>query len=113
MPSAFKLGSDGTPYVLADPGSDLDYSVTSWLEGLAFIDVDWSVEPALAGGSVYGDSLNAAPVIIDGVEYAIGYVASVFIKNMVAGQTYSVKASATFEGSRKDERTFLIQCVER
>lgn len=113
MPSAFKLGKDGKPYVEADPGSDLDYSLPSWLEGVAYNGLPtWTITPAVAGVP-YNRSLNTEQVEIDGVTYEVNFVATAWIKDLVAGQTYLVNVAANFVGGRKDERSFNIVCKEQ
>lgn len=112
MPSAFKLGKDGKPFVEADPGSDLDYSLPSWLDGLAYSGLPtWTISPPVTG-IPYNRSLNASPVTIDGVLYEANFVATAWIKDLAAGQTYTVNVAATFAGGRKDERSFKIVCKE-
>lgn len=108
MASAFKKDEIGD-YIEADPGSDLDYSVTTWLEGLSFVSATWVITPNVAG-SPYNESVNVAPVTIDGVQYAVGKVASAWIKGLTAGVEYLVEVKAVFTGNRKDERSFRIRC---
>lgn len=110
MPSAFKVDLAG-PYIDADPGSDLDYSVSSWLEGLLFTAVIWSISPAVVNVP-YNDQINASPVVIDGRTYAPGQIASAWIKDLQPGVTYEVNLAATFTGGRKDQRTFRIVCKQ-
>jgi hypothetical protein len=112
MPSAFRIDKDGVPIIDADPDSELDYSITSWLEGLLFTGVDWELSPEVADVP-YNDSINADAVTIDGVEYAAGEVATVWLKDLSAGQTYTLRCRATFTGSRIDDRTIKIRCRER
>ena len=111
MPTAFLHDSLG-PFVRADPASDLDYSVTVWLKGLIFTAVTWELSPPVTG-ALHSPSINAAPVIIDGFTYAIGEVATTFVKNLVAGNTYTLTAHATLTGGRLDDRSFRLKCEER
>jgi len=111
MSSAF-LHDELGPYILADPVSDLDYSVTSWIDGLTFSNVVWELLPVVAG-ALHDPSINVAPVVLDGFTYAIGEVATTWVKNLVAGTTYNLTAHATFNGNRVDDRSFRIKCVER
>jgi hypothetical protein len=113
MPSDFRIDKDGVPIVDADPNSDLDYSVSSWLEGLLFTAVDWVVTPDDGNVEVYNSQINAAPVVIDGVTYAIGQLASTWIRGMVVGTTYEIRLRGTFTGNRIDDRTFRVRCKER
>ena len=109
MPSLFKLDRKKRAVVPADPGSDLDYSVNSWLEGLLFTDAEWSIEPPVAGG-LHTPSINSNPVVIDGVTYQPGELATIWITNLVDGQDYVVTVHGTFAGNRIDERSFTVQC---
>ena len=111
MSSAFLLDADG-PWAKADPDSELDYSIVSWLEGLLFTAVTWSISPPVAGVP-YDDFINVAPVVIDGKTYIIGQVAGTWVKDLVAGTTYTLTAHATFTGNRIDDRSFRLRCVER
>ena len=109
MPSLFKLDRTKRPVVPADPASDLDYSVSSWLEGLLFTDAVWSIEPAVTDG-LHAPSINLNPVVIDGVTYQPGELAITWIKNLAAGTDYVVTLRGTFTGNRIDERSFTVQC---
>lgn len=110
MPSRFKVDLNG-PYIDADPGSDADYSVSSWLEGLNFTAVDFSILPVVPGVP-YNEVINIDPVVIDGRTYAPGQIASAWIKNLQPGVTYTVNVAGTFTGGRKDERSFRMVCKE-
>lgn len=112
MPSAFQVDHNGRRFIVADPDSDLDYSVSSWLEGLVFTAAEWSIEPVVAG-ALHSQSINGAPVVIDGVTWQAGELATTWIKSLAAGQDYDVKLRATFTGSRIDERTFRVLCRQR
>lgn len=111
MPTIFKEDDLG-PYVEADPDSDLDYSITTWLEGLIFLSAVWTIIPDVAG-SIHDQSINVGPVTIDGKPYAIGEVASAWIKGLTAGQEYKIRIRGTFTGNRIDDRTFRIKCINR
>jgi hypothetical protein len=111
MPSVFQQDDLGY-WAKADPDSELDYSVVSWLEGLLFLDVAWSIAPAVAGVP-YDEFINPVPVTIDGVEYAAGQVAGVWVKDLTVGVVYTLTAHATFTGNRIDDRSFRLRCVER
>ena len=111
MPTAFLQDEFGA-YIEADPGADIDYSVTCWVEGLIFTAATWEIVPTVASVP-YNSQINAAPVTIDGVTYAIGKVASAWIKDLIAGVQYSVTVHATFTGGRKDDRTFRIKCKQK
>lgn len=112
MATAFFLDPTGTPTVYADPGTDIDYAVACWLADVIFTNVVWTMLPVLAP-SPYNQQINPAPVTIDGKLYDTGKVASAWVKNLVAGQSYVVNLAATFTGGRKDERSFKIVCKER
>lgn len=111
MPSAFKTDEFG-PYIEADPESELDYSITTWLEDLLFTAIDWELSPPVAG-ALYQPLINTNPLVVDGKLYSIGQVASTWIKDLQAGQEYVVTLHATFTGDRKDDRSFRIKCLHK
>jgi hypothetical protein len=111
MASAFQTDEHG-PYVEVDPGADIDYSVTCWVEGLFFTDGTWEIVPNVAGVP-YNAQINASPVTIDGVTYAAGKVASAWIKDLQIGVEYVVTLHATFTGGRKDDRSFRMKCRQK
>jgi hypothetical protein len=108
--SAYKRDSLGY-YVEADPASDLDYALVCWQDGQTFSAVAWSI--ALGGAVLHDPAVNSSPVTIDGVTYAVGMVATVWVKQMSVGQIYTVTCNATFSGGGRDERSFRIVCKER
>lgn len=113
MPSIFNRGQDGF-WAYADPDSDIDYGLTCWAENETFTDVDWEITDAGSPTpSLHDEAINAAPVTIEGTEYGIGKVASVWITNLTAGQTYTVTAHATLSGGGRDDRSFQLICRER
>ena len=112
MTSAFIQDELGA-LIYADPESDLDYSITSWLEGLIFLSAAWSISPTGSGEVIYNDSINVGDVVIDGVTYAAGKVASTWIKGLNEGVEYTVTLHATFTGNRIDDRTFRIRCKSK
>lgn len=113
MPSAFVIdNTEGLPAIECDPDSDLDYAITSWLEGMDFLSVVFAIDPT--GPVIYNSQVNDAPMTIDGVDYAIGKLAMAWIRGpFTAGATYRVTISGTFTGNRKDDRSFLLKCKER
>lgn len=111
MTTAFKTDDLG-PYVEADPNSDLDYSITCWLEGVSFESLNWIISPEVPGVP-YNPQINAAPVEIDGVSYSAGKVASCWIKGLQEGLEYLVTLQATFTGGRKDDRSFRVKCLQK
>lgn len=111
MPTAFKSDDLG-PYIDADPDSDLEYSITCWLEGVIFTNLSWSISPAVTNVP-YNPQINPAPVVIDGVTYNTGKIASCWIKSLEAGKEYVVTLHATFSGNRIDDRSFRIKCLNR
>lgn len=112
MPTAFFRNENGEDVVLADPDSDLDYSVSTWLEGLLFIaGTSWLVSPA--GPTLYNPQINITTITVDGVPYVAGKIASTWIKDLVAGKRYKVTLKGTFTGNRKDDRSFFIECRNR
>ena len=112
MPSLFKFDRKKRPVAPADPGSELDYSVSSWLEGLLFIEpTDWTIEPAVPGVP-YSKGINPAPVVIDQVTYQAGQIAFAWVKDLQPGIEYTVTVKGTFTGGRKDERSFILQCQQ-
>lgn len=111
MPTAFLTDEHGD-YVEADPDSDLDYSITSWLEGLNFVTAVWTITPAITAVP-YDPTINVAPVTIGGVVYAAGKVATAWIKNLAAGQEYKVNVRGTFTNNRIDDYSFRIRCKNR
>lgn len=108
MPSQFVKNDLGEDLIDVDPHSDQDYSITSWMEGLIFTAIDWEVAPT--GPVLYNSQINAAPLTIGGVVYAIGKVASIWIKTLEAGKEYRVTLKATFTGNRKDDKSFILKC---
>lgn len=113
MSSIFRLGDDGY-YANADPNSDLDYGITCWMEGETFSSASWSISPSGSPGPVLHDSeINAAAVTIDGTEYAIGKVASVWVSGPIAGETYTVTLEAVFSGGGRDRRSFQLICADQ
>jgi len=109
MPSSFLVDDLGN-YVLADPQSDLDYSITCWIEGVIFVSAIWTITPA--GPTVHDPSINGSPVTIDGIQYATGKVATAWITGLELGKEYVVTVEGTFSGGQVDQRSFRIRCQQ-
>jgi len=111
MSSAFLEDTYG-PYIEVDPDSDLDYSLTCWIEGVVFTAIAWELSPDIIG-AVYNSQINNSPVVIDGISYDTGKVATAFVKTLVPGVTYILTLHATFTAGRKDDRSIRLICKER
>jgi len=109
MPSQFIKNDLGEDMVVVDPDSDVDYTISCWMEGLFYTAIDWQISPSV-GPVIYNFQINGAPVTINGVTYAAGKLASLWIKTLADGQEYRVTLKATFTGNRKDDKSFIIQC---
>ena len=113
MPSIFQRNAAGF-WAYADPDSDIDYGVTCWAEDETFASATWEIDPGGSPGpALHDDTINAAPVTIEGETYAIGKVASVWVSGMTAGQTYTITLHAVFSGGGRDDRSFQLICRER
>lgn len=108
MTTLFKRDVNGF-YAYQDPDADLDYSVSSWIEGATFVTVNWTITGT---GSVHSAQINSQAVTVDEVDYDVGELASVFVSSLTAGETYTVNAHATFSGGQTDDRSFRLICRE-
>jgi hypothetical protein len=112
MTTEFGKIPPATPFVYADPDSDMDYSISCWVAGVIFTNVVWSISPNVVG-ALYNQTINNAPVTIDGVDYASGKIATSWIKGLTSGIDYTVTVHATFSGGQVDDRSFIVKCRAR
>lgn len=114
MPTAFQTDKNGRAIVVADPSSDLDYSISSWLEAAVFTAAAWTITPNVPG-ALHDPGINASPVVVDGVSYAAGMLATTWIDAslLAIGTEYRVNLHGTFTAGREDDRSFIVRLKEK
>ena len=111
MPTAFRFDADGA-WIQKDPADALDYALpwADWLAGDTLQTVTWTVPAGLTKDS---QSVNLAPVTVDGVEYAASTVATVWLSGGTPGEIYTITCRVVTAGGRTTERDFRVVVVNR
>jgi len=118
MPSIFRRNAAGVYYTTHDPNADLIYGITSWIEGRTFATAPganvWDItESGSPSPSLHNSAINAVAVVLDGVTYEIGEVATTWVTGLVAGVTYTLTLHATFDDGQRDDRSVSLVCSQR
>ena len=118
MPSIFRRNAAGVYYTTHDPDADLIYGITSWIEGRTFATAlgacTWAItESGSPSPNLHNPVINAVPVVLDGVTYAIGEVATTWVTGLIAGVTYTLTLHATVDDGQRDDRSVSLVCSHR
>lgn len=113
MPSIFRRNRAGNYVAYHDPAADVIYGITTWIDGRIFSALAWRItDSGSPSPSLHDPAINAAAIVLDGVSYAAGEVATVWVRGLSAGVTYTLTLRATFDDGQIDERSVSLICQD-
>lgn len=113
MPSIFRRNRAGNYFAYHDPGADVIYGITTWIEGRLFSSLAWRItDTGSPSPELHDSAINAVAMVLDGVTYAAGEVATVWARGLSVGVTYTLTLRATFDDGQIDERSVSLICQD-
>jgi hypothetical protein len=105
-------GSRANPFELRPGATDRFYVIlgAGWLDtGDTIASADWTCPSS--GITIAGETINVAPLQLDGVSYAAGEVASAQLSGVTANDLVEVVCTVTTNAARIDPRSIWIKGV--
>lgn len=113
MTSIFRRNKAGQFFAYHDPGADVIYGITTWIDGRTFSAVTWRItDTGSPSPELHDSAINGAAMVLDGVTYAAGEVATVWARGLSVGSSYTLTLRATFSDGQIDERSVTLICQE-